>query len=81
MRRSSIPPHHSRSPAEGSRDDPNQAPPGTLRFGLHARQDVGSLLKVENSQGEGLKYSGFVVRFSGGRARGPDAWSAGGKAA
>ena len=68
-------------PAEGSRDHPNQAPPGTLRFGLHARQDVGSLLKVENSQGEGLKYSGFVVRFSGGRARGPDAWSAGGKAA
>jgi len=42
---------------------------------------VGSLLKVENSQGEGLKYSGFVVRFSGGRARVPDAWSAGGKAA
>lgn len=62
-------------PAEGSRDHPNGATPGTVRFGLHARQDVGSLLKVENSQDEGLKYSGFVVRYVGGQARGPAATS------
>lgn len=59
-------------PAEGSRDHPNRAAPGTLRFGLHARQDVGSLLKVENGQDEGLRYASFVVRYVGGQARGPD---------
>lgn len=59
-------------PPSGSREHPNGAPPGTLRFGLHARQDVGSLLKVENNQGEGLRYTGFVVRYVGGQARGPD---------
>jgi hypothetical protein len=58
-------------PAEGSREPLNEAAPGTIRFGLHARRDVGSLLKVENSQGEGLKYSGFIVRYVGGQARGP----------
>ncbi|WP_087119464.1 hypothetical protein [Brevundimonas sp. SH203] len=58
-------------PAEGSRAPLNEAAPGTIRFGLHARQDVGSLLKVENSQGEGLKYSGFIVTYVGGQARGP----------
>lgn len=57
--------------AEGSRDHPNDAAPGTIRFGLHARQDVGSLLKVENGQAEGLKYAGHVVRYVGGEARGP----------
>lgn len=62
-------------PAEGSRDHPNGASPGTVRFGLHARQDVGSLLKVENGQEEGLKYSGFVVRYVGGQRRGPAATS------
>lgn len=49
----------------------NGAAPGTLRFGLHGRRDVGSLLKVENGQDAGLKYSGFVVRIVGGQARGP----------
>lgn len=62
-------------PAEGSRDRPNRAAPGTLRFSLHARQDVGSFLKVENGQDEGLKYSGFIVRYVGGQARGPEATS------
>lgn len=58
-------------PAEGSRDLPNGAPAGTVRFGLHARQDVGSILKVENGQDQGLKYGGFVVRYVGGQARPP----------
>lgn len=58
-------------PAEGSRGPLNEAAPGTIRFGLHARRDVGSVLKVENSQGEGLKYSGFIVRYVGGQSRGP----------
>lgn len=49
----------------------NGAAPGTLRFGLHARRDVGSLLKVENGQDAGLKYFGLVVRYVGGQARGP----------
>ena len=49
-------------PQEGSRDHPNGAEPGTLRFGLHARRDVGSLLKVENGQNQGLRYAGYVVR-------------------
>ncbi len=62
-------------PAEGSREHPNAAAAGTLRFGLHMRRDVGSLLKVENGQDEGLKYSGFVVRYVGGQARGPEATS------
>ena len=62
-------------PAQGSRAPLNEAEPGTIRFGLHARQDVGSLLKVENSQGEGLKYAGFIVRYVGGQARGPAATS------
>lgn len=62
-------------PAEGSRGSLNGAAPGTLRFGLHARQDVGSLLKVENGQDQGLRYAGFVVRYVGGRAHGPGATS------
>ena len=62
-------------PARGARGPLNEAAPGTLRFGLHARQDVGSLLKVENSLDEGLKYGGFIVRYVGGRARGPEATS------
>ena len=62
-------------PAEGSRDRLNGAEAGTVRFGLHMRQDVGSMLKVENGQDEGLRYSGFVVRYVGGQARGPDATS------
>ena len=37
-------------PAEGSRDHPNSADAGTVRFGLHLRQDVGSILMVENGQ-------------------------------
>lgn len=60
-------------PAEGSRDQPNKAAPGTVRFSLHGGQDVGSLLKVENGQDEGLKYAGFIVRFVGGQPRGPAA--------
>lgn len=59
-------------PAEGSRTHPNQASAGTVRFSLHGRRDVGSILKVENAQDQGLKYSGFVVRYVGGQARGPD---------
>lgn len=59
-------------PAQGSRTHPNSAGPGTLRFSLHARKDVGSLLKVENGLDEGLKYSGFVVRYVGGSPRGPE---------
>jgi len=62
-------------PAKGSTDPLNEAASGTIRFGLHARRDVGSVLKVENSQGEGLKYSGFIVRYVGGQARGPAATS------
>lgn len=62
-------------PTEGSRDHPNRAEPGTVRFGLHARRDVGSLLKVENGQDQGLKYAGFVVRYIGGQPRGPAATS------
>lgn len=58
-------------PPEGSRDHPNGAAPGTVRFSLHLRQDVGSLLKVENGQDQGLGYSGFIVRIVGGQARGP----------
>lgn len=62
-------------PADGSRDHPNTAEPGTIRFGLHGRQDVGSLLKVENGQDQGLKYFGLVVRYVGGQPRGPEATS------
>lgn len=62
-------------PTDGSREHPNGATPGTLRFGLHARQDVGSLLKVENGQDQGLKYAGYVIRYVGGQARGPDVTS------
>jgi len=62
-------------PPRGSREHPNGAAAGTLRFGLHMRRDVGSLLKVENGQDEGLEYSGFVVRYVGGQARGPEATS------
>ncbi|WP_372707410.1 hypothetical protein [Brevundimonas sp.] len=62
-------------PAEGSRDQLNRAAAGTIRFGLHARQDVGSILKVENGQGQGLKYFGLIVRYVGGQARGPVATS------
>lgn len=59
-------------PAEGSRHQPTKAAPGTVRFSLHGRQDIGSLLKIENSQGEGLKYAGFIVRIVNGQPRGPD---------
>lgn len=62
-------------PAEGSRADLNKASAGTIRFGLHARQDVGSLLKVENGQDKGLKYAGLIVRYIGGQARGPEVTS------
>lgn len=61
--------------ADRSRAAVNDADAGTLRFGLHARQDVGSLLKVENGQSQGLAYSGFIVRYGGGQAHGPDATS------
>ncbi|WGM30639.1 hypothetical protein [Brevundimonas sp. NIBR11] len=62
-------------PAAGSTATINEAEAGTLRFSLHANQDVGSILKVENSHSEGLAYSGFVVRFAGGQAQGPEATS------
>ncbi len=62
-------------PAEGSTEHPNQASAGTLRFSLHARQGIGSILKVENGQDQGLKYAGLVVRYVGGQARGPTATS------
>lgn len=62
-------------PASGSSDHPNGAAPGTVRFSLHGRRDVGSLLKVENNQAEGLKYSGHLVRYIGGGPRGPTATS------
>ncbi len=58
-------------PAEGSRAPLNNAPAGTVRFGLQAHQDVGSILKVENGQDQGLKYGGFIVRYVGGQARPP----------
>jgi hypothetical protein len=59
-------------PRDGSPADAlNGAAPGTVRFGLHGQREVGSLLKVENGQDTGLKYSGFVVRYVGGQARGP----------
>ena len=56
-------------PAQGSRDPLNNAPAGTLRFSLQGGREVGSILKVENSQDQGLKYDGFVVRYVGGQAR------------
>lgn len=59
-------------PTVGSTETVNQAEAGTLRFGLHAREDVGSLLKVENGQSAGLAYSGYVVRFAGGQPRDPE---------
>lgn len=62
-------------PAEGTRQTLDKVEQGTISFGLHARQDVGSLLKVENGQDQGLKYAGFVVRFVGSRSRGPAATS------
>ncbi|MBB5744512.1 hypothetical protein [Brevundimonas variabilis] len=62
-------------PAEGSTGTINGAEAGTLRFGLHARQDIGSVLKVENGQTQGLGYAGYVVRYVGGQARGPEATS------
>lgn len=60
-------------PRSGTPDtpSPNGAPAGALRFGLQARRDVGTLLKVENGAGEGLKYQGYVVRFVGGQPREP----------
>lgn len=64
-----------RPPAEGSVGPINHASDGTLRFGLQARRDVGSILKVENNQGDGLRYSGHIVRYVGGQARGPAATS------
>ena len=62
-------------PKEGSREVPNGAAAGTLRFGLSARQDVGSILKIENGQDVGLEYGAFVVRYVGGQPRGPAATS------
>lgn len=59
-------------PEEGSRDALNKAPPGTIRFALHARQDIGSILKVENGQAVGLSYMGFIAPYRGGRARPPE---------
>lgn len=52
-------------------DGASAAPQGTIRFGLAGRRDTGSILKVENSQGEGLRYVAFIVRYVGGEARGP----------
>lgn len=57
-------------PTEGS-SAPAGPPAGVLRFGLHARRDVGSILKVENGEEEGLKYVGLIVRYVGGQASGP----------
>lgn len=62
-------------PREGSRGNPNRAAPGTIRFSLHARQDVGSILKVENGQEEGVKYHAFIVRYVRGQPQGPSATS------
>lgn len=62
-------------PTDRSSATVNDADAGTLRFGLHARQDIGSVLKVENGQSQGLAYSGYIVRYVGGQARGPDATS------
>ncbi|MEG1451523.1 hypothetical protein [Brevundimonas sp.] len=62
-------------PTDGSSAAINEASAGTLRFSLHGRRDVGSLLKVENSQPAGLAYSAFIVRQVGGQSRGPDATS------
>lgn len=59
-------------PTDRSTAAVNDADAGTLRFALQSRQDVGSILKVENGQSQGLAYSGFIVRYVGGQARGPD---------
>lgn len=59
-------------PEEGTRDAINKAPVGTVRFALHARQDIGSILKVENGQSVGLRYIGFIAPYRGGRARPPE---------
>lgn len=37
-------------------------PQGTLSFGLQARRDVGSILRVENATGKGLRYVAYIRR-------------------
>lgn len=45
--------------------------PGTVSFALQLRQDVGSLLRVENATGKGLKYVAYIRRVSGGEVSEP----------
>lgn len=45
--------------------------PGTLSFALQLRRDVGSLLRVENATGKGLRYVAYIRRVSGGQTTEP----------
>lgn len=47
------------------------AAPGTLSFALQLRRDVGSLLRVENATGKGLRYVAYVRRISNGQTTQP----------
>ena len=58
-------------PQEGSTASINGAAPDTIRFGLMGQGGVGTLLKVENGQDAGLKYSGHILRYVGGQIREP----------
>ena len=50
----------------------NTAAPGTVVFTLGLRRDVGSFLKVENGLETGFGYVGYIVRYVGGQAHGPN---------
>lgn len=63
-------------PADRSRAAVSAADPDVLRFGLQSRPGVGSILKVENGQSQGLAYAAFVVRGGAGQAQGPQATTA-----
>jgi hypothetical protein len=46
-------------------------PTGTLSFALQMRRDVGSLLRVENATGKGLRYTAYIRRVSQGQVTEP----------
>lgn len=46
-------------------------PTGTLSFALQLRQDVGSVLRVENATGKGLRYTAYIRRVTQGEVTEP----------
>ncbi|RZJ01180.1 MAG: hypothetical protein EON90_04420 [Brevundimonas sp.] len=46
-------------------------PAGTLSFGLQSRRDVGSILRVENATGKGIRYVAYIRRVSQGAVTEP----------